>query len=154
MELNDERARREVPATFPLDVDSFLAGLDSPNHSPESRRDWVNLFYRDMRSASFTKGDLDAAWREAEQALPKHWRFSIVPYYPSGWEAEAHDLRYPDEGRGKHGTGTTGPFDTPDAALRALTRHFTDLGAWPACEVCGKVADGEPGRCMRHLRKE
>jgi hypothetical protein len=41
----------DVPATFPLDVDAFLAGLDSPNHSPESRRAWVALFYRDMQRA-------------------------------------------------------------------------------------------------------
>lgn len=31
-----------------LDVDTFLKGLDSANHSEQSRRDWVDLFYRSM----------------------------------------------------------------------------------------------------------
>lgn len=43
---------RDVPATFPLDLDAFIAGLDSPNHSEASRRDWCRLFYRDMQRAA------------------------------------------------------------------------------------------------------
>jgi len=42
----------DYPATFPLDVAAFLAGLDSPHHSPESRRAWVGLFFRDMKAAA------------------------------------------------------------------------------------------------------
>lgn len=38
--------------TPPIDVDTFLAGLDSPNHSPESRRAWVALAWRDMERAA------------------------------------------------------------------------------------------------------
>lgn len=34
-----------------LDIDTFIAGLDSPNHSEQSRRDWIRLFYRDMENA-------------------------------------------------------------------------------------------------------
>jgi hypothetical protein len=35
-----------------LDLDSFIAGLDSPNHSDESRRAWCRLFFRDMQRAA------------------------------------------------------------------------------------------------------
>lgn len=41
-----------LPATFPLDIDAFIAGLDSPWHSPESRAAWVRLFFRDMQRAA------------------------------------------------------------------------------------------------------
>jgi hypothetical protein len=34
-----------------LDIDTFIAGLDSPHHSPESRLAWIDLFYRDMQRA-------------------------------------------------------------------------------------------------------
>jgi len=46
--------RADVPATFPLDLDTFNAGLDSPWHTPESRKGWIALFYRDMRMAAAT----------------------------------------------------------------------------------------------------
>lgn len=64
---------------------------------------------------------LDAAWAAAEAAMPDGWRFSITPYWPSGYEAEAHDITRPHvPGRGKHGTGTTGPHDTVAETLAAL----------------------------------
>ena len=37
-----------------LDLDLFIAGLDSPNHSEESRRAWCALFFRDMQRAART----------------------------------------------------------------------------------------------------
>jgi hypothetical protein len=42
-----------------LDIETFLAGLDSPNHSEQSRRDWVALFYRDLRSEAATEARRD-----------------------------------------------------------------------------------------------
>lgn len=47
-----------IPAELdpPLDVDTFLAGLDSPNHSEESRRAWVRLFYRDLIAGARQSG--------------------------------------------------------------------------------------------------
>jgi hypothetical protein len=35
-----------------LDVETFIAGLDSANHSSESRRAWIDLFYRDMKNVA------------------------------------------------------------------------------------------------------
>lgn len=72
---------------------------------------------------------LDAAWAEAEAALPKHWRLAISPYYPSGWEAYAYDIRRtPSSGKGKHGSGAC-YGDTPAAALRALAANLRERGA-------------------------
>ena len=48
----EARASLDVPATFPLDLDTFVAGLDSPNHSEQSRRDWCRLFFRDMQRSA------------------------------------------------------------------------------------------------------
>jgi hypothetical protein len=53
---------------IPDDVlDTFIAGLDSPNHSPESRRAWCRLFLRDMSLAHID------ALTAAVEALPG-WR--------------------------------------------------------------------------------
>jgi hypothetical protein len=65
-------------------------------------------------------GELDAAWAEAEAALPKHWRLGIDPYYPSGWESYAYDIRRtPTSGLTKHSSGAC-YGEIPAAALRAL----------------------------------
>ena len=71
--------------------------------------------------------ELGQAWQACEAALPRRWRFSLAPYYPNGWEAEAHDITrvWRPENR-KYATGTSGPYDTPAAALRALEAALRD----------------------------
>lgn len=71
---------------------------------------------------------LDAAWAEAEAALPEGWRLAIDPYYPTGWEAHAYDINeVPTSARSDHSTGACfGP--TPAAALRALAAALRDSG--------------------------
>lgn len=74
-ELSGEFAGMVHPQTLPtaeldppLNVDTFLAGLDSPNHSQESRRAWVRLFYRDLIAAARQPGP--TGLREALDRLP------------------------------------------------------------------------------------
>jgi len=79
----------DYPATFPLDEAAFLAGLDSPNHSPESRRAWVRLFFRDMKAAR-TPGP----WRERLRAvLDDNCATSTANQGLHSWSCEYPDLR-------------------------------------------------------------
>jgi hypothetical protein len=55
------RNEDEFVALPPLDVDTFIAGLDSPNHSPESRLHWIGLFYRDLIAAALRAATPDPA---------------------------------------------------------------------------------------------
>jgi hypothetical protein len=99
---------------MPLDVDTFLAGLDSPNHSEASRRDWVRLFLRDMTRA-VREGELDVAWAEAEAAC------EAVATGAGGPKVQRWAYNVPDPYvalfRGTKAYGTT-----PTTALRELVR--------------------------------
>jgi hypothetical protein len=44
-----------------LGIETFIAGLDSPAHSPESRRAWIALFYRDLKAVAEVAAALKAA---------------------------------------------------------------------------------------------
>ena len=78
------------------------------------------------RLASHAKDSLDAAWTEAEAALPEGWRFGVSPYHPNGWQAFAYDIyQVPEYGQTDHSTGAIyGP--TPTLALRALTARLRE----------------------------
>ena len=79
-----------------LAVDLFLVGLDSPNHSAESRRAWIKLFLRDFMTQArmpevhvnylramfgFEQAEedksLSAAWDAVDAALKEHpkWKY-------------------------------------------------------------------------------
>jgi hypothetical protein len=60
----------------------FLAGLDSPNHSDESRRAWVALMWRDLKRAALaaTETDKQAAAEELARAL--HLRLGHADTHP------------------------------------------------------------------------
>jgi hypothetical protein len=60
---------RAVPATFPLDLAAFVAGLDSPNHSDQSRQDWCRLFFRDMQQAARAEPRAEGLRTAAKDAL-------------------------------------------------------------------------------------
>ena len=57
-----------------LDLDTFIAGLDSPNHSEQSRRDWCDLFFRDMQRAFSASPaaapTFSATFRDSMDAMP------------------------------------------------------------------------------------
>jgi hypothetical protein len=68
-----------------LNVDAFIEGLDSPNHSPESRRAWINLFYRDLIAAA-EGAALPAAldvWNRVNAILDDH----VILSAPVQWDA-------------------------------------------------------------------
>jgi hypothetical protein len=97
-----------------------------------------------LRSASRTVGELDAAWAEAEAALPEHdvikrlerretgewdvWTGVPDPYSPTA------DYGYgPGKGDGGWG-GDWAKGETPAAALRALAAHLTQSTGDPTPE--------------------
>lgn len=69
-----------------LNVESFIAGLDSPHHSPESRRAWVALFFRDMERAAAPAG-----LAEAEPVL------LAAEAVDNAWHEEDGEVRHSDE---------------------------------------------------------
>jgi hypothetical protein len=74
-------------------------------------------------AASPPKGGLDAAWAEAEAALPGGWRIDYLSQKEdrTAWGVWARDRWVP--GKGPHGQAwAEGP--TPEAALRALTARL------------------------------
>jgi hypothetical protein len=114
----------EFVALPPLDVDTFIAGLDGPNHSPESRLHWIGLFYRDMiRAALANAGEpLDAAWSAVTAAMPEGWEL-LVGQEGDGWWATATEPRDPvtHAYRILSTTSNRRPTDpTPAGALRHL----------------------------------
>jgi len=81
--LNDLVLRSEAA------LDTFIAGLDSPNHSESSRRAWCRLFLRDaamgvLRLPVMDAHALDNAYRERNAVIAalirtNGWLASIVP---------------------------------------------------------------------------
>jgi hypothetical protein len=48
-------------------LDQFIAGVDSPYHSPESRKAWCRLFLRDMLAVE--RGPNNRLWDVVEESL-------------------------------------------------------------------------------------
>lgn len=67
---------------------------------------------------------LDQAWSDAEAAMPEGWRFELSPYFPSGWEATAWDIKnYQFDFDPDLWIGTGGAFESPIDALRDLIQR-------------------------------
>ena len=87
--------------------------------------------YFDQRADALNEIDgaladsLDAAWAEAEAALPEGGRiYGARRLYDGGWEFSAEWWTYDARYRAGRATG-----DTPAAALRALAAKLRERGA-------------------------
>ena len=128
--MNDLRtaARRAVLAYFNAeDAEDDAATLEAMT---ELRRFWTwfgGAITGDALLSDTREPDsLDAAWAEAEAALPDEWGIEIVPNLTKApaingaWIAmKVRDM--PWRGFGVYGSG-----DTPAAALRALTARLSE----------------------------
>jgi hypothetical protein len=63
---------------------------------------------------------LDAAWHEAEAALPEGWHLCLLTHEAQGWVATAYRSRH-------DGNGFDAAGPTPAAALQALRRRAPEV---------------------------
>lgn len=134
---------------------TFMAG-DPPHGEREYGRVAVSTIWADAQHeiplavtdadgcVAVILGDLDAAWAEAEAALPEGWIFGVLArgdqYLAEAWED--------DEAYASGDSAAEAYADTPAAALRALAaklRERADGEVWR----CTSIKPGTDLRCMR-----
>jgi hypothetical protein len=128
--------RREVLSRLALD--KAIAAIDDPAKyievSPHYRRGWIDALTA-VRDDPATAGidslapeGLDAAWAEAEAALPEGWRLSVAQH-PDNYAAFATPPTL------RRGGAPVGLGPTPAVALRALAARLTAPQHGPNCDA-------------------